>query len=53
LTPELREWVLRQHTDEEVSAGLREAKEQNGPDLGELIRELEQEVKASEQRPHS
>jgi hypothetical protein len=37
LTPEIREWALRQHTDDEVIAGLREAKEQGGPELCELI----------------
>jgi hypothetical protein len=40
LIPELRDWALRQHTDAEVLAGLREAKEQDGPELGALIHEL-------------
>jgi hypothetical protein len=53
LTPEVREWALRQHSDEEVIAGLREAKEQGGPELGALIHELEQEVQTSEHRPNS
>jgi hypothetical protein len=53
ITPELWAWALRQHSDEEVIAGLREAKEQGGPELGELIHELEHEVQTSEHRPHS
>jgi hypothetical protein len=47
LTPEVRNWALRQHTDEEVIAGLQEAKEEAGPELADLIYELEQEIQAS------
>ncbi len=42
LPPAIREWALPQHTEEEIVAGLREVREKGGPDLGELIHELEQ-----------
>ncbi len=44
LTPEVREWALRQFTEEEIIASLREVWQHSGPELGELIRELEQEL---------
>jgi hypothetical protein len=48
LTPELREWALRQHTEEEIAAGLQEAREQNGPELKKAVRRLEQELQERE-----
>jgi len=48
LPPQLREWALRQHTEEEIVAGLQEAREQNGPELKEAVRRLEEELKDRE-----
>jgi hypothetical protein len=48
LTPELQQWAQRQHTEEEIVAGLREAREQNGPELNEVVRRLEQELRERE-----
>ena len=48
LTPELREWALRQYTEEEIVAGLQEARQQNGPELNETVRRLEQELQDRE-----
>src|SRR5689334_4256903 len=42
LPPEVRQWALSQHTEEEIVAALREVREKQGPELGELIHELEQ-----------
>ena len=44
LSPELREWLLKQttETDEEIMAALREVRENGGEELGEIIREFEQ-----------
>jgi hypothetical protein len=42
LPPEVRQWALSQHTEEEIVAALREVREKGGPELGELIHELEQ-----------
>jgi hypothetical protein len=43
ITPEVREWVLRQHTDEEMIAGLAEARKDRIP-MGQLIHEVEKEL---------
>jgi hypothetical protein len=40
LPPELREWALRQATEEEIVAGLKEVREKGGTELRELIHEL-------------
>jgi hypothetical protein len=42
LPPDLREWALRQATEEEIVAGLKEVRENGGMELGELIDELTQ-----------
>jgi hypothetical protein len=42
LTPELREWALKQHTEEEMAGELRDARENGGPDLADVINELKQ-----------
>ena len=42
LTPELREWARGLHTEAEIVAGLQEARRENGPELSEAIRRLEQ-----------
>ena len=42
LPAEVRRWALSQHTEEEIVAALREVREKGGPELGELIGELEQ-----------
>ena len=42
LSPELREWLLRQFTEEEAIAALRELREKGGLELREFIQELEQ-----------
>jgi hypothetical protein len=43
-SPEFREWALRQFTEEEVLAGLREMKTTGGLELPEFLSELEQIV---------
>jgi hypothetical protein len=48
LTPELREWALKQASAEEIVTGLKQAREEGGPELGELIKELEQGMPSSE-----
>ena len=48
LTPELREWARSLDTEEEIVAGLQEAREQNGPELKEAIRRLEQKLRVLE-----
>jgi hypothetical protein len=53
LTPELREWLLKQHSEKEIADGFREAREQGGPELGTLIQEFEQELRNRELRPQS
>jgi hypothetical protein len=42
LPPELRQWALSQHTEEEIAAALHDLRGKGGPELGELIHELEQ-----------
>lgn len=46
LTPEEREWMLSQEqmSDEDIAKGVAELVEYGGPDLGEVIRELESEL---------
>lgn len=39
---ELKQWALRQHTEEEIVAGLKEARANGGPELVSLIKEFEQ-----------
>jgi hypothetical protein len=48
MTPELRAWALSLDTEEEILAGLREARTQNGPELGEAVRRIEQELAQGE-----
>jgi hypothetical protein len=50
LTAQLRQWALHQYTEEEVVAGLREARENPGPELGDLIQEMEQGLHCHEHR---
>jgi hypothetical protein len=50
LTPEIRAWALEQVNEEETIASLQEVREKGGRELGELIRELEQEVSTREHR---
>ena len=45
LTPELREWLLHQFTEEEASAGLREIREKGGLELADFLHELEEEAR--------
>jgi hypothetical protein len=52
LTPELREWALRQATEKEIVAGLKEVREKGGTELGELIHDLEQGLQDCEHRYH-
>jgi hypothetical protein len=52
LTLELREWALRQATEEEIVAGLKEVREKGGTELGELIHELKQGLQDCEHRHH-
>jgi hypothetical protein len=42
LTPEVREWALKQATNEEIIAGLAQVRAQGGSDLGEVIERLKQ-----------
>jgi hypothetical protein len=44
LPPDLKEWALRQYSEAEILAGLQEVRQQKGPELGEIIQELEQEL---------
>ena len=48
LPPEFREWALRQATEEEILAGLKEVEETGGTELGETIRRLKQKRRARE-----
>ena len=48
LTPEIRALALAQHTEEEIVAGLREARQTGGPELGDVIHELELELSQRE-----
>jgi hypothetical protein len=42
LSSDLREWALRQTTEEEIVAELKEVRDNGGQTLAELIEELEQ-----------
>ena len=44
ITPELREWALRQINEAEIIAALRELREQGGLELRDFLQELEQIV---------
>lgn len=44
LTPEIREWALRQFTEEELADGLRELRERGGLELRDFLPELERMV---------
>jgi hypothetical protein len=46
VTPELRAWLLKQYTREDLLAGLHEVKEKGGLELQDFINELEQLVTA-------
>jgi hypothetical protein len=41
LTPELREWLDKQHTDEEIIAWIQEIREKGGLEFDEFFPELE------------
>jgi hypothetical protein len=47
-TCKIREWALQQFTEEEIVAGLKEARAHRGPELGQLIQEIEQELHGRE-----
>jgi hypothetical protein len=47
LSPEIRAWALQQFTEDELIEGLEQAKKKGGPSLTDVIREIEQELKAT------
>jgi hypothetical protein len=51
LTPELREWLLEQYTDEEYRAGFRDIEETGGRELKDFAHKLEKAAAPDEQRP--
>jgi hypothetical protein len=52
LTPELRQWVLSQHTTEEVIAALNEARRQGTFELKDFVDDLEKVVKDHDPTAH-
>jgi hypothetical protein len=48
LTPELRQWLLEQDTEEDLEAALRDMRENGGLELHEFLPELEQIVRNGE-----
>jgi hypothetical protein len=44
LSPELKKWALKLHDESEIMAELADVRARGGPELGEVIRELERGI---------